>query len=181
MWYASLNQPSRLSLCRGGFGGFDGPRVGCVRQCRSGTVDLAARPLEGSWAQGGVCPAVSERCRDAFGGFGRPRAGCVRQFRSGTIRGAAARPLEGFGGPRAGCVRQFRSGAIEVLSRGLWRVRWRRGAIEVLPRGLWRVQWAQGGVCPAVSERCNRGAAARPLEGSVGPGQGVSGSFGAVQ
>ena len=53
--------------------------------------------------------------------------------------------------------------------------------VEVLLRGLWRVRWAQAGVCPAVSERCNRGAAAMPLEGSVGPGRGVSGSFGAVR
>ena len=31
---------------------------------------------------------------------------------------------------------------------------------DALPRRVWRVRWAQGGVCPAVSERYNRGGAA---------------------
>ena len=36
--------------------------------------------------------------------------------------------------------------------------RYDRGAVA---RGVWRVRWAQGGACPAVSERYDRGAVAR--------------------
>ena len=39
------------------------------------------------------------------------------------------------------------------------------GAIEVVPRRVWSVRWAQGGVCPAVSERYNRGGTAERLHG----------------
>ena len=76
---------------------------------------------------------------------------------------------------------------------------------DALPGSVWRVRWAEGGVCPAVSGRYKRGAAAERLERlvgpggcvrqfrsdrggaaeglerSVGPGRGVSGSFGTVQ
>ena len=34
-----------------------------------------------------------------------------------------------------------------------------------LSRRVWRVWWAKGGVCPAVSERYNRGVAAERLQG----------------
>ena len=73
------------------------------------------------------------RCRGGFGGFGGPRAACVRQFRSGTIGGAAER--------LQGCQ------TAAYISRP-----------DALPR--------------SDAER---------LERSVGPGRGVSGSFGAVQ
>ena len=119
----------------------------------------AAEGLEGSVGQGGVCPAV--------------RCGAVH-------RGAAAKGLE---------RSQFRGGTKEVLPRRVWSVRWAQGGVcpavsRRYKRGAaakgWRVRWEQGGVCPAVAERYNRGAAAKGLERPVGPGRGVSGSFGAV-
>ena len=36
---------------------------------------------------------------------------------------------------------------------------------DALPGSVWRVRWAQGGVCPAVSERYNRGGTAERLHG----------------
>ena len=47
--------------CREAFGGFSGPRVGCVRRFRAGTIEVLPRGLWVRWAQGGVFPAVSER------------------------------------------------------------------------------------------------------------------------
>ena len=145
--------------CREGFGGFGGPRAGCVRQFIFRPDALPRRVWRVRWAEGGVCPAV--------------RCGAVH-------RGAAAKGLE---------RSQFRGGTKEVLPRRVWSVRWAQGGVcpavsRRYKRGAaakgWRVRWAQGGVCPAVAERYNRGAAAKGLERPVGPGRGVSGSFGAV-
>ena len=36
---------------------------------------------------------------------------------------------------------------------------------DALPGSVWRVRWAEGGVCPAVSERYNRGGTAERLHG----------------
>ena len=36
---------------------------------------------------------------------------------------------------------------------------------DALSQRVWSVWWAKGGVCPAVSERYNRGAAAERLQG----------------
>jgi len=124
MWYASLN--GKL-------------------QPISRPDALPRRVWRVRWAQGGVCPAVSERynievlprsvCRDGkLQPISRPdvlpRSDAERLERSvgpGVCpavsgrykRGAAAERLGfgAFGGPRAGCVRQLRSGTIEVVPR----------------------------------------------------------------
>ena len=134
MWYASLN--GKL-------------------QPISRPDALPRRVWRVRWAQGGVCPAVSERynrwCRGAFAGM----SNCSLYIKARRAAAERCGAFGAFGGPRAGCVRQFRSGTIEVLPRSVCR----DGKLQpmsrpdALPRRVWRVRWAQGGVCPAVSER----------------------------
>ena len=44
-WMASCSLYQGQTGCRGGFGGFGGPRAGCVRQFRSGTIEVLPRSV----------------------------------------------------------------------------------------------------------------------------------------
>ena len=80
-----------------------------------------------------------------------------------------------------------------VQKRRVWRVRWAQGGVSgsfgaVLPRSIWMDGKLQPISRPDALQRsagCVRqlrsGTAVKGLERSVGPGRGVSGSFGAVQ
>ena len=201
--------------CRGGFGGFGGPRAGCVRQFRSGTIGAAAERLQGcqtapyisrpdalpqsdaerlersvgpGWGVSGSFGAVQHRGAaaerlqgrgatiEAFAGM----ASCSLYIKA---RRAAAESLEGSVGPGRGVsgsfgAVQYRGAAAERLQgwQAAAHIKARRAAAErcgafgafggpsgtkeVLLRSVWGVRWTQGGVCPAASERYNRGGAA---------------------